>query len=251
MLANPNSVLTDAFANQTIISWTQLSVASPAAQGIGGGGVEAIAFLTPNATPVPPTSATFWVELVQGLNGSPNFWQLQYTQTVTLNFAGIPWPHVSVATLTLMPASFTGAAQTANGSNFLTVVNDGGLTNASSSIQTFATTVGVTEQFTLQWLDRPNGKFALKTSNGSFVTAVGGGGHGGPNTAAAPIHTDATTVGTWERLTFVLQDNDTYAIKTDSGFFLTATNGGGVSDPIMATTATTVGVNETFKLIGS
>lgn len=42
-------------------------------------------------------SAIFWIETVQ--YGDRRFLQLQYTQTVLLNFAGLSWPHVSVATL--------------------------------------------------------------------------------------------------------------------------------------------------------
>jgi hypothetical protein len=42
-------------------------------------------------------SAIFWIETVQGPKGS--FLQLQYVQTVLLNFQGLSWPHVSVGTL--------------------------------------------------------------------------------------------------------------------------------------------------------
>jgi hypothetical protein len=41
-------------------------------------------------------SATFWLETIQGA-AIPN--QLQYTQTVLLNFNGLSWPHVTVGTL--------------------------------------------------------------------------------------------------------------------------------------------------------
>ena len=41
-------------------------------------------------------SFTLWLETVQG---QPAESQLQYTQTVLLNFNGLSWPHVSVATL--------------------------------------------------------------------------------------------------------------------------------------------------------
>ena len=40
---------------------------------------------------------TFWIETVKRGNGT--FLQLQYTQTVLLNFLGLSWPHVTVATL--------------------------------------------------------------------------------------------------------------------------------------------------------
>ena len=42
------------------------------------------------------TTATFWLETLQGQTAPT---QLQYTQTVLLNFAGISWPHVTVGTL--------------------------------------------------------------------------------------------------------------------------------------------------------
>ena len=40
--------------------------------------------------------ATFWLETLQG-QSAPT--QLQYAQKVLLNFNGLSWPHVSVATL--------------------------------------------------------------------------------------------------------------------------------------------------------
>jgi hypothetical protein len=43
--------------------------------------------------------ATFWLETIQG---DPDPRQLQYSQIVMLNFNGLSWPHVTVATLTKM-----------------------------------------------------------------------------------------------------------------------------------------------------
>ena len=43
--------------------------------------------------------ATFWIETVAAHGDQPPFMQLQYTQTVILNFLDINWPHISVATL--------------------------------------------------------------------------------------------------------------------------------------------------------
>ncbi len=68
-----------------------------------GGGVANTAFLQggphgPNAVAAIVT-ATFWIETVKGPPGHPDFLQLQYTQTVLLNFATLSWPHVTVATL--------------------------------------------------------------------------------------------------------------------------------------------------------
>jgi hypothetical protein len=50
-------------------------------------------------TPTPASvSAIFWVETVEDATGG-TFLQLQYTQTVLLNFQNLSWPHVTVATL--------------------------------------------------------------------------------------------------------------------------------------------------------
>jgi hypothetical protein len=44
--------------------------------------------------------AIFWIETVQGDGGAPDSLQLQYSQRVLLNFNGLSWPHITVATLT-------------------------------------------------------------------------------------------------------------------------------------------------------
>jgi hypothetical protein len=54
-------------------------------------------FLGKNAS-ADVVSATFWIETVKKPGGG-HFLQLQYTQTVILDFNGLSWPHVSVATL--------------------------------------------------------------------------------------------------------------------------------------------------------
>ena len=38
----------------------------------------------------------------KGQNGQDDFFQLQYTQRVLLNFNGLSWPHITVATLRLV-----------------------------------------------------------------------------------------------------------------------------------------------------
>ena len=74
-----------------------------------GGGVENIPFLQQNAQAA-TVFATFWIEKIQGATPADGpFLQLQYVQTVLLNFpivrpgsppgANLSWPHVSVATL--------------------------------------------------------------------------------------------------------------------------------------------------------
>jgi len=48
-------------------------------------------------------AATYWIETVTDDAGGPDVQQLQYTQTELLNFAGLSWPHITVATLRKMP----------------------------------------------------------------------------------------------------------------------------------------------------
>ena len=110
MVDNPNSILRSALAGQTITDTVALVVSSDPATPVLGGGTANTAFLQgsigpsggPNAVAV-VASATFWIEEVQGTEGRPDFLQLQYTQTVLLNFNGLSWPHVSVATLQKQP----------------------------------------------------------------------------------------------------------------------------------------------------
>jgi hypothetical protein len=102
MVDNVNSVLTDAIAGQNIINTINL-VITTMPEPVPGGGTANTAFLegtgpqTANADAVEMTSI-FWIETVQDPNGNA-FLQLQYTQTVMLDFNGLTWPHVSVATL--------------------------------------------------------------------------------------------------------------------------------------------------------
>ena len=56
-----------------------------------------IPFVTKNANAT-QLDAIFWIEFVERPNGRI-FVQLQYVQRVILDFIGIKWPHVSVATL--------------------------------------------------------------------------------------------------------------------------------------------------------
>lgn len=97
MVDDPNSVLTSAISGQTITETIVLQVTTSATP-ILGGGTANTAFLAgstdgPNADAALVT-ATFWIETV---DGAPM--QLQYTQTVLLNFNTLSWPHVTVATL--------------------------------------------------------------------------------------------------------------------------------------------------------
>jgi hypothetical protein len=127
---DPNSILRDAIAHQTILGTITIELSTAAVTNSIGN----IPFLgLPNAAqaqnPVNPNAfvssarATFWIEWVRidgphpgnkppvlpggGANpiqpfpGQPTFLQLQYSQLSILIFNGVLWPHINVGTLTL------------------------------------------------------------------------------------------------------------------------------------------------------
>jgi len=99
MVNNPNSVLKTAIAGQHFTHTTTLHV-DTLDKPVPGGGTANTAFLKggqqgPNAVAAQVT-ATFWLETLQGQTAPT---QLQYSQMVLLNFNGLSWPHVTVATL--------------------------------------------------------------------------------------------------------------------------------------------------------
>jgi hypothetical protein len=150
MLTDPNTLLRNHIASQTITSTTVIAITTEPAAPLFGGGTDDIAFLLGNPSASAPNAdaakmhAEFWIETVQftievpvfepgqppliipaetGGAGQPvpDFLvnppvaitaprsitvtapQIQYSQRVVLNFNGLSWPHVSVATL--VPAS--------------------------------------------------------------------------------------------------------------------------------------------------
>ncbi|MBV9563717.1 MAG: hypothetical protein JOY90_25225, partial [Bradyrhizobium sp.] len=112
-LKNPNLLLSEAIAGQKIMRTTVLQLSSDAPDQTVrpprpdiGGGADNIAFLQgkgqppaggPNAVAQRVTT-TFWIEEIDDGKGHPSL-QLQYTQRVLLNFNGLSWPHVTIATL--------------------------------------------------------------------------------------------------------------------------------------------------------
>ncbi len=99
MVNNPNRILQAAIAGQHITATITLHVTSGDAP-VPGGGTANTAFLKggaqgPNAVAV-SVNATFWLETLQGQTAPT---QLQYAQTVLLNFNGLSWPHITVGTL--------------------------------------------------------------------------------------------------------------------------------------------------------
>jgi hypothetical protein len=148
ILDDPNTVLRDAIAKQTITSTTVITISTKPAAPLFGGGTDNVAFLLGDPAVAKPNaqatqmSAIFWIETVQHVITVPPYipgqqpvtipadpasphghvylvdppvpvleprqvtvysTQIQYSQTVILNFNGLLWPHVSVATL--VPAS--------------------------------------------------------------------------------------------------------------------------------------------------
>ena len=105
LVDNPNVLLTDdnqAAASQgfQIIDSVEISVSASGLTQAGQAALVAIGnipFLIPNAD-VADVSATFWLERVRNPAGA-KFLQLQYSQSVLLNFNGLSWPHVTVGTL--------------------------------------------------------------------------------------------------------------------------------------------------------
>jgi len=125
VILDPTQLLTAALSGQTISAMTAINIATAAtvpqqqpvpssgpqpppvnilASFNGGGGVENIPFLQTNADAA-TVFATFWIERIAGPTPDADFMELQYVQTVFLNFpilgttTNFSWPHISVATL--------------------------------------------------------------------------------------------------------------------------------------------------------
>jgi hypothetical protein len=109
LLDDPNTLLRQHIASQKIISTTTISITTDPAGPLFGGGAANMAFLLGNpaalTSPAPAgpnaqtlgMQATFWIETVE--HESVRSTQIQYSQQVFLNFNGLTWPHVSLATL--------------------------------------------------------------------------------------------------------------------------------------------------------
>jgi hypothetical protein len=104
MVKNPNSTLKNALAGEHVTSRTFIRI-STTQNPIKGGGTANTAFLENASNPpggnarAAEVDAMFWIETVAGEPGQPDRLQLQYSQLVQLDFNGLRWPHVTVATL--------------------------------------------------------------------------------------------------------------------------------------------------------
>jgi hypothetical protein len=84
---------------------------------------------------------------------------------------------------------------------------------------------------------------SIQTSNGHYLTAVGGGGR-----TTDVIHSDATLLQAWEKFTFDSLGSGWYAIQTIDGHYVTAVGGGGRTTDTIHTDATRVGSWEEFHV---
>lgn len=91
-IKDPTLVLKKQIAGQTIKNTVVLSISTA-----DPGSLINIPFIKKNANAT-QMDAIFWIEEVQLPHGR-TFMQLQYVQRVILDFIGIKWPHISVATL--------------------------------------------------------------------------------------------------------------------------------------------------------
>jgi hypothetical protein len=92
VIKNPALLLNKAIENQNITNTVVIAISTEPV-----GGILNIPFVTQNANAA-RLDAVFWIEKVQHpIVGE--FVQLQYVQRVILDFIGIHWPHISVATL--------------------------------------------------------------------------------------------------------------------------------------------------------
>lgn len=92
LINDPNSLLRAALKGQDPVHITRLFASTPPE-----GGVSNIPFITRNAN-TPSVESVFAIERIRRKSGE-EFLQLQYSQTILLNFGGLSWPHVTVATL--------------------------------------------------------------------------------------------------------------------------------------------------------
>lgn len=134
--------------------------------------------------------------------------------------------------------------------NFVKVVNNGGIkADDEAAFSSNRTTAQKYERFTIEVIDQDMHTFAIKTNNGRYVTAVDGGGQAGAGDTPWALTTDATTIGKEEVLVLEMQRDDTYALMTSDGYYITANHGGGQNYPgdPMRTNAKSIGPCEIFS----
>jgi hypothetical protein len=89
----------------------------------------------------------------------------------------------------------------------------------------------------------PNIHYGLKTNDGNYLTAVGGGGR-----MTDVIHSDATQLQDWEKFALVSQGDGVYAIQTTDGHYLTAVDAGNRTSDTIHSDATASRAWEKFRV---
>jgi len=141
--------------------------------------------------------------------------------------------------------------------HLLTAVNDGGVGGpatgpAAAALHTDVSCAAPGPFETLTCVSAGDDRMAFRTAAGTYLTAVRGGGIGGPNADPYQVHTDATVVGPWEQFTLVRLHDGKCALKAPDGHWVTVVGGGGYGEagnrmPIH-TDATRLGPWETFTV---
>jgi hypothetical protein len=105
--------------------------------------------------------------------------------------------------------------------------------------------------FTL--IRQPDGFYAIQTSNGNYLTAVGAGGLSSGSPDSDNIHSDATQVQSWEKFRLVDLGDCTYAIQTVDNWYLGFPPSKIVPGPLAQFTTRISDVNAAlkFKLIAA
>lgn len=140
--------------------------------------------------------------------------------------------------------------------HYLTAAGGGGYGGANEgpdavALRSDAVHADASVRFDWIWLDKDHTRFALKTMKGTFLTAVNGGGIGGPNDGRSPFHTDAKALGPDEVFRVHFDAGGKVTLRTRKGFYMSAVNGGGYGGPNtvpLHTDATSIGPWETFQL---
>jgi hypothetical protein len=89
---------------------------------------------------------------------------------------------------------------------------------------------------------------SIQTANGHYLTAVGGGSR-----TTDVIHTNATTVGAWEKFTLLNSGDGASPVHagvvTSSGYYLTAVDSGGRTSDTIHSNATSIHGWEKFQVV--
>src|SRR5206468_10794733 len=115
---------------------------------------------------------------------------------------------------------------------------------AAVGIAAAAAAIGALSPAGTAWaMNGPVPGCAFQTTNGHYLTAVGGGGR-----TTDVIHTDAVNLLGWEMFTLNSLGGGVYDIQTLDGHYVTAVGGGGRTTDTIHTDATRAGAWEKFTV---